>query len=159
MAGDADVAGVYRPSAGLFRSRRWRVVQVLVVLWFVVQAVVAFVHQRYGSVAYHLGLPLFAGLAIWLVRTQRTVVDAEGIRTKRGFRWRSLSWQDIESVPQPGRWSTTQMLSVTTTGGEQVPLFVPDSEWEAFTAYADAHRHGPCRDGVRERTDPPSEVD
>lgn len=159
MAQEGDVGGVYRPSAGLFRSRRWRAVMVLAVLWFLVQAVVAFVHHRFGSVAYHLGLPLVAGLGSWLARTKRTVVDAEGIRTKRGLRWRSLRWQDIESVPRPGRWSTTQMLSVTTTKGEQVPLFVPACEWAAFAAYAEAHRQGPPRDGARARTEPPSQAD
>lgn len=143
MTARNDVAGVYRPTGELLRKHRWRPwLLVVALLWFVANAVLALAHHRTGAAAYYLGLPVVGSLLLWFAWTQRTVVGPEGIRTKRGLRWHTIAWDDVDSVPEPGRWSVTTMLSVTTTSGQQVPLYVPDALWQPFVAYAEEHRKG-----------------
>ena len=152
MTASSDVAGVYRPTGELLRTRRWRLwILVVAVLWFAAHAVLALAHHRSGAAAYYLGVPVAGSLLLWFAWTQRTVVGPEGIRTKRGLRWRTIAWDEVGSVPEPGRWSVTTVLSVTTTSGQQVPLSVPDALWQPFVAYAEEHRQGrPERPGVPE---------
>jgi hypothetical protein len=160
MDAGRDVAGTYRPTAESLRRHRWLLVLfALAAVGQLVRAVLALADGTYGAATWHLGILLGGALLFWWGWTQRTVVSSDGIRVKRGRTWRTLTWDKIASVPQPGRWSNSKMLSVTTTAGDRVALHVPDSLWESLVAYADAHRQPDSgEDGPRLRDKPPQDA-
>jgi hypothetical protein len=83
-----------------------------------------------------------AALAVSVVltsRSERTVVGPDGIRVKRGYRWRTVRWDDVEQVAEPDRWTWDRTLRVTTTAGEDVRLDVPGALRAQFIEYGQAH--------------------
>lgn len=85
-------------------------------------------------------LALMNLVSFFLIRGQRTVIAAAGIRIKRGLRWRRLSWDDVQSVKAPCRWNLEGTVKVRTTMGEEVLLDVPGELHEQLAAYAEVHR-------------------
>jgi hypothetical protein len=79
---------------------------------------------------------LFVSLAY---RSERTVVGPDGIRVKRGLRWRTVRWGDVEHVAEPDRWTWDRTLRVTTTAGDDVRLDVPGALRAEFIKYGQAH--------------------
>jgi hypothetical protein len=141
------MTGTYRPTARIFGVGWLLLVVGIAVLGQVVRLGAGLASNAYGAAAWYVSYLLFVAAVIWWARTQRTVVSSDGIRVKRGLSWRTLTWDEVESIPEPSRWSATQMLSVTTTTGERVRLDVPDALWQPFVAYAKAHRPSTSTDG------------
>jgi hypothetical protein len=102
---------------------------------------VLFYLDRRGShgVAYVIGTGVGVAVA-WKLWSQRTVIAPRGLRVKVGWRWRDLTWDEVRSMDAPSRWSPTQVLSVTTTGGEVTATHVPAALHQDVVAYAAEHR-------------------
>jgi len=116
----AGVDGTHRT------SRRW-----LVWLWVgfaATQALRLITSSRDGpgwAVWLHvLGVAVGLELA-WMFWSQRTVVAPRGLQVKREWRWRDLPWGEVASVDARVGWHPSQVLSVTTTGGEVIATHVP----------------------------------
>jgi hypothetical protein len=134
-ASTAEVSGTHR-SAKRGPAGLW-------VGFATVQAFLAVLSYRDGrgshAAAFVIGTGL--GLAVaWLLWSQRTVIDAQGLRVKVGWRWRDLTWDEVKSVDAPSGWSPTQLLAVTMTGGEVIATHVPAALHEDLVAYAAQHR-------------------
>ncbi|MGO4604621.1 PH domain-containing protein [Terrabacter sp. 2YAF2] len=125
-----DIEGAHGPVA------LWRTVGIP--LLAMVAILVAFVLV---GVDWHV--LLFLGVifgAPTLVRPwDRTVVSTAGVRLRRWFRWRTLSWSQIARVAEPGRWKAMDVVAIITTEGQGVPLDLPGSRRAEFIRYAEAH--------------------
>ena len=69
-----------------------------------------------------------------------TVIEPDGVRVRRGMRWRRLSWKQVRSINHPGRWQQQQTLSLTTTTGDTLITHVPTALHSELEQYAAAHR-------------------
>jgi hypothetical protein len=68
---------------------------------------------------------------------------------KVGWRWRDLTWDQVRSVDAPSRLHPSQVLSVTTTGGEVIATHVPAALHQDLVAYAAQHWSSRPRNGDR----------
>lgn len=143
MHDEASVEGTYRPNRALLKGRRWWWLSGFAMVFIalgIFGVVDALIHRQFVTAAGRSCTVLVWLWLVWGVLAQGTIVTSDGVRVRLLFRSRFLTWDEIASVPEPSKWSPTQMLSVVTTTGEQVRLHVPDQRWADFAAYADAHR-------------------
>jgi hypothetical protein len=118
-------------------------------LWWLMGAVTVLqaVNAVYTLLSGHtLAGLLYAAVATLFVtalleyRSERTLVAPDGIRVKRGLRWRTVAWDDVADVAKPERWTWDRTLRITTQSGEDVRLDVPGALRSDFVAYANVHR-------------------
>jgi Bacterial PH domain len=130
-----QVAGTYRVErSGL--AWAWTAFAVLSALQTVLNAVEGrVVLAVINTFAVMCGVMIVAGY-----RSERTVVSPEGIRVRSGWRWRTISWDEVREVAAPDRWTSDRTLRVTTTEGKDIALHVPGRLREALIAYAEEHR-------------------
>lgn len=137
-----ELAGTYPPATARF----WWVwaavgfvgLSLAVVLWLEAEIVRSLLQAFFGSVFLVLS---------WLRRNDGlTVLSPEGIRVRRGLRWRCLSWDDVVSVDEQDRWSGGA-LTLRGRRGEVVRVAVPGLGRTALLHYAQAHRSDEPRPG------------
>jgi hypothetical protein len=101
-----------------------------------------------GGLLYAAVAALFL-TALLAYRSERTVVAPDGIRVKRGLRWRTVAWDGVADVAKPERWTWDRTLRITTQSGEDVRLDVPGalrSDFVACRAPAPSPRHSAHKD-------------
>jgi hypothetical protein len=70
-----------------------------------------------------------------------TTVSPEGLRVRRGFGWRSYTWDEVVSIDRPRTiLGYDTGLTVRTRAGDTVPLAVPPRLRDALVDYREHHR-------------------
>ena len=90
-----------------------------------------------------------------LDRLQRTVVTRSGVRVRTDIRARTLTWDQIRAIHDPGRWAVTDTLTLSTTTGEQVATHIPRDRHAALEAFAAAHGARSTPEGGQPGTEGP----
>jgi hypothetical protein len=138
MVGEPDaVIGTYRPALSP-QALFWGAIG----LGSAVLVVVEGIERKWAWVGVSVLLLVSSAVSLWRLRTVgHTIVSPSGLRVRRGFGWRDLSWDEVESIDrQRDIFGYDTGVFMKTVDGDAVLLSVPAKLCDALVAYADAHR-------------------
>ncbi|GAB3075888.1 hypothetical protein [Phycicoccus sp. Root563] len=70
----------------------------------------------------------------------RTVVEASGLRIRSGWRWRQVSWGEIDSFASTtGGLASPEIVTLRTTSGRKVMTQIPSRLLPELESYATEH--------------------
>jgi hypothetical protein len=100
------------------------------------------VQREWGFAGINALLLASSLLNLWRVRTTgETVVSTDGLRVRRGFAWRSVSWDEVDAIErQKNIFDVDTGIWVKTKIGEAFLVSVPPRLRDELADYAEAHR-------------------